>query len=113
VLPNNLLASLPSSAADEVVSPLVSRPGVRFERIVSYGQASPEGFWYDQDEHEFVLLMKGSAELELADGQIVTLRAGDWIEIEAHVRHRVRRTAPGEPTIWLVAFYREDATPSV
>jgi cupin 2 domain-containing protein len=105
VLPNNLLAAIPNAAAGEVVTPLVVRGGMRFERIVSMGQASPEGFWYDQPEHEFVFLAQGHAELELADGRIVTLRPGDWLEIEAHVRHRVRSTAPDEPTVWLVAFY--------
>ena len=105
MLSNNLLASIPSAAAGEVVTSLVTRGGVRFERIVSQGQASPEGFWYDQAEHEFVLLLQGHAELEFADGRTVTLRAGDWLEIEAHVRHRVRSTALDEPSVWLVAFY--------
>lgn len=104
--PNNLLASIPDAAGHEVVTSLVSRDGVRIERIVSIGQASPEGFWYDQAEHEFVLLMAGHAELEFADGRTVMLHPGDWLEIEAHLRHRVRSTAPDEPTVWLVAFYR-------
>jgi cupin 2 domain-containing protein len=105
MFPLNLLASIPDAAAGEVTTPLVARSGVRFERIVSRGQASPEGFWYDQTEHEFVFLVQGYAELEFADERIVTLRAGDWLEIEAHVRHRVRSTASDEPTVWLVAFY--------
>jgi len=105
VLPSNLLASLPNATAGEVVTSLVARGGVRFERIVSHGQASPEGFWYDQAEHEFVLLLQGHAELEFADGRTVTLRPGDWLEIEAQVRHRVRSTAKDQPSVWLVAFY--------
>ncbi|HET7538935.1 MAG TPA: cupin domain-containing protein [Polyangiaceae bacterium] len=105
MLPNDLLASIPNAAAGEVTTPLVTRGGVRFERIVSQGQASPEGFWYDQPEHEFVLLLQGQAELEFADGQTVTLRTGNWLEIAAHVRHRVRSTAPDTATVWLVAFY--------
>lgn len=105
VLPENLLASIPDAAAGEVIHALVTRPGVRFERIVSQGQASPEGFWYDQAEHEFVFLVRGAAELEFADGRVVTLRPGNWLEIEAHVRHRVRFTSADEPTVWLVVFY--------
>ena len=105
MLPTNLLASLPDATAAEVTTPLLARAGMRFERIVSQGQASPEGFWYDQAEHEFVFLVQGYAELEFADERIVTLRPGDWLEIEAHVRHRVRCTATDEPTVWLVAFY--------
>lgn len=106
MLQNNLLDSIPDAAAGEVVTSLVTRGGVRIERIVSQGQASPDGFWYDQAEHEFVLLMQGRAELEFADGRVVRLGPGDWVEIEAHVQHRVRATAPDEPTVWLVAFYR-------
>lgn len=104
--PNNLLASIPDAAAHEVVTSLVSRGGVRIERIVSMGQASPEGSWYDQAEHEFVLLMQGYAELDFADGRTVRLHPGDWLEIAPHVRHRVRSTALDVPTVWLVAFYR-------
>jgi len=96
---------MPDASAGEVVASLVERGSVRIERIVSQGQASPEGYWYDQAEHEFVLLVQGHAELEFDDGRTVALRAGDWLEIEAHVRHRVRSTAASEPTVWLVAFY--------
>jgi len=102
---NNLFASIPDAVAGELSTSLVTRSGVRFERIVSQGQASPEGFWYDQAEREFVLLVQGRAELEFADARVVTLGPGDWLEIGAHVRHRVRSTAPDGPTIWLVAFY--------
>jgi len=105
MMTKNLLTSLPDASAGEVVTSLVTREGMRIERIVSQGQGSPEGFWYDQAEHEFVLLLQGHAELEFEDGRTVTLRLGDWVEIEAHVRHRVRSTAPDEPTVWLVAFY--------
>ena len=45
----NLLASLPSARDAEVSQVLLAGKGVRFERIVSLGQASPEGFWYDQE----------------------------------------------------------------
>jgi cupin 2 domain-containing protein len=105
VLLNNLFASIPDAAAGEVTTALLTRSGVRFERIVSQGQASPEGFWYDQAEREFVLLVQGRAELEFADARVVALGPGDWLEIGAHVRHRVRSTALDGPTIWLVAFY--------
>jgi len=105
MLSKNLLTSIPDAAEGEVVTSLVTRGGMRIERIVSQGQASPDGFWYDQADHEFVLLMQGHAELEFDDGRTVTLRPGDWLEIEARVRHRVRSTAPDEATVWLVAFY--------
>jgi len=41
----NLLFPLPDGGAAECVDTLLARPGLRLERIVSYGQASPPGFW--------------------------------------------------------------------
>ena len=80
---------------------------MRIERIVSRGHASPPDFWYDQDWHEFVLLMSGRARLELADGApVVELEPGDWLDIKAHVRHRVDWTDPEQDTVWLAVHYR-------
>jgi cupin 2 domain-containing protein len=81
---------------------------VRIERIVSHGQASPERFWYDQDEAEFVLVLEGSARLAFADGEVMSLEPGNWIEIAPHRRHRVEWTNPDRPTVWLAVFYRQE-----
>lgn len=91
----------------EQVDVLVEHGNLRIERIVSTGQASPEGFWYDQEEHEWVLLLSGSAGLrfEGEDGPRA-LGPGDQAHIPAHTRHRVEWTAEGEHTIWLAIFYR-------
>ena len=59
----NLFADLPSDLTEELVDVLARGQGVRIERIVSTGQASPEGFWYDQDQHEWVMVLKGEAGL--------------------------------------------------
>lgn len=91
--------------AQETVTALASGQYTRVERIVSRGQASPEGFWYDQDEGEYVLVVAGAAVLEFETSQ-VTLRAGDWVDIPAHVRHRVAWTDPNRDTVWLAVFYR-------
>lgn len=77
----------------------------RVERIVSWGHTSPEGFWYDQSEDELVLVVEGEAELELEGQGLQRLRSGDWLEIPAHVRHRVTWTLPGSATIWLAVFF--------
>lgn len=83
--------------------------GVRIERIVSTGQASLPGFWYDQPEDEFVVLLTGAAVLRFEDGdRRLDLRPGDWIEIPAHVRHRVDSTQADPPTVWL-AVHRQRA----
>ncbi|WP_422003486.1 cupin domain-containing protein [Reyranella sp.] len=96
-----LFGDFPRDGAEEFVEPLVARGGVRIERIVSTGQASPPGFWYDQDEDEFVVLLAGAARLRFADDRILDLKPGDWVEIPAHVRHRVEETQAEPPTVWL------------
>lgn len=105
----NLLADIPADLPDELVDVLASSPAVRVERIVSRGHASPAGFWYDQAEHEWVLVVAGAATLRFADGRRLELGPGDWIDIPAGVRHRVDRTSADEDTVWLAVFYAADA----
>jgi cupin 2 domain-containing protein len=103
----NLLSPLPDARAAEQADALLSRPGLRIERIVSFGQASPEGFWYDQEESEWLLLLTGAARLRFADeADARLLRPGDWLDIAPHRRHRVEWTDPASPTVWLTVFYR-------
>jgi len=103
----NLFSPLRDAGAAEAVDVLVARPGLRIERIVSFGQASPPGFWYDQDEAEWVLLLAGAARLRFADEAEPRLFApGDFVEIAPHRRHRVEWTDPERPSVWLAAFYR-------
>lgn len=103
----NLFAGLPSAAlADEQFATILQRQGLRIERIVSTGQASPPDFWYDQDEGEWVVLLQGEAKLRFADeADARHLRAGDFIDIASHRRHRVDWTAPDQATVWLAVFY--------
>lgn len=101
----SLLTRPEGALEEERFEALVERPGVRIERIVSYGHASPEGFYYDQEEHEWIALLSGEARLGFDDGEALHLRAGDAYEIAAGRRHRVEWTKPGEMTIWLAVFY--------
>jgi cupin 2 domain-containing protein len=103
----NLLTGLPPAAQeDEQIERLVEQPGVRIERIVSTGQASPPGFWYDQPDDEFVVLLAGAARLRFeADDLSLDLRSGDRVEIPAHARHRVDWTQADPPTVWLAVHY--------
>ena len=102
----NVFASLPAVLPDEGVDELVKHHTVRIERILSRGHASPESGWYDQDEHEWVIVLRGRGRLEFDDGEEAILAAGDWIEIPAHRRHRVVWTDPDDVTVWLAVFYR-------
>jgi cupin 2 domain-containing protein len=101
-----LFRPLPDALPEEVTTVLAEGRGVRIERIVSTGQASPPGFWYDQEEHEWVAVLTGSALLRL-DGEAKARRLvpGDWVLIPAHRRHRVEATAATGPTVWLAVFF--------
>ena len=100
----NLFSYIPPDLTDELVEILLQTDSVRIERIVSQGNASPEGFWYDQDQNEWVLLVAGSAVLEF-EGNAVELLPGDHLLIPAHQRHRVKSTSLTEKTIWLAVFF--------
>jgi cupin 2 domain-containing protein len=100
----NLLANLPQHLPEELTTVLQRGENVRIERIISTGHCSPDGFWYDQPENEWVIVLQGAAQLELED-RVVELRAGDAINIPAHTKHRVKWTSPDEPTVWLAVFY--------
>lgn len=91
---------------EEFVESLLEGSRFRVERIVSTGQATPEGEWYDQDSAEWVVMLSGGARLRFEDSsEEVKLAAGDYLEIAAHRRHRVEWTDPGEPTVWLAIHY--------
>ena len=96
-----LPATLPQAEWLEV---LEKRSGTRIERIISTGQSSPPGFWYDQAEDEWVAVMQGNAALEWADGTVQELKAGDHLLIPAGKQHRVARTSAEPPCIWLAVF---------
>jgi len=103
----NLLAELPARRDAEQIVALVTTDNVRIERIVSAGQASPPGFWYDQDWAEWVLVLAGSAGLLFAgEAEPRVLRPGDYLLIPAHRRHRVAWTDTELPTVWLAVHYR-------
>lgn len=102
----NVFADLPTDLPDELFTTLLDASDFRIERIVSHGHASAEGFWYDQEQHEWVIVLKGEAKLRFEDG-MVEMKPGDFVNIPAHKKHRVEWSTPDEPTIWLAVFYRD------
>ena len=100
--PLNLLhlSQLPSGG-QELFETLLKRPGIEIERIVSTGQTTASGQWYDQSWDEWILLLQGQAEIAYQVGERVQLQAGDSLMIPAHQRHRVTRTSQVPPCIWL------------
>jgi cupin 2 domain-containing protein len=105
----NLFDDLRANSDAERFDDLLVRPGVRIERIVSTGQVSPPDQYYDQAWDEWVLLIEGSAMLEMAGGPDIVLARGDHLLIPAGTRHRVAATDPDGPTIWLAVHIGEAA----
>lgn len=107
-MPDNLFAKLPPpGTADEEFTTLLAEPGLIIERIVSTGQASPPGFWYEQAAAEWVLLLSGEAELRFADeSEARRLIPGSFVDIAPGRKHRVEATTADAPTIWL-AIHRK------
>ena len=104
----NLLGQIPTALPEELFQVLALGAGMRIERIVSRGHASPPDYWYDQPENEWVMVVSGEAKLRFEkDGRLVHLAAGDYVNIEAHERHRVEWTRPESETIWLAVFYQD------
>ncbi len=108
----NMLAGLPPALSDESFETIVESDSVRIERIVSNGQATPEGQWYDQERDEWVLVLAGSAGL-LFDGtqEPQRLGAGDYALIPAGCRHRVAWTDPKVSTVWLAVHFAAEPRP--
>lgn len=104
---DNLFSGMPTGRlAEEEFRRLLARPGLVIERIVSTGQVSPPDFWYDQEDGEWVLLVAGEAWLRFEDeAEPRRLKAGDFVDIAPHRRHRVEWTHPEEATVWLAVHY--------
>ena len=102
----NIFRDIPSNIQEEITEKIISSGKIRIERIISRGHASPGDFWYDQEENEWVIVIKGKAKLEFSgENEIVELNKGDYINIPSHKKHRVKWTDPESETIWLAVFY--------
>lgn len=105
----HLLDGVAGDLPEELFETLLNARDVRIERIVSRGHSSPKGFWYDQQTHEWVLLVSGAARLRFEDDQVLEMVPGSYVNIPAHQRHRVEWTDPTQPTVWLAVHYSLEA----
>lgn len=102
----NILDNIPLVFEEEAFEDLLVTKHLKLERILSKGHVTPQGEWYDQDQNEWVLLLKGAASIKIAKQQgLVHLKAGDYLLIPAHQKHRVEWTSSEEVTVWLALFY--------
>jgi cupin 2 domain-containing protein len=104
----NLFDGIPHELLEEFFSEIISVPGLRIERIVSTGHTTPDGDWYDQDSHEWVIVVQGRARLAFENESDLDMGPGDHVVIPAHCRHRVAWTKPEQPTVWLAVHYRAE-----
>lgn len=102
---NKLFDDIPADLSEEFFETLASSKYVQIERIVSKGHVSPREGWYDQERHEFVVLLRGAARLEFEDGSVSELTPGDSLNITAHRKHRVAWTDETMETVWLAVHY--------
>ncbi len=102
----NIFKDLPDASQDEVFEIIFNNEYLKIERITSKGQKSPNGFWYDQDWAEWVLLLQGNAEIEFKDEGITKMNPGDYIYIPPNKKHRVNYTNPDIETIWLAIIVK-------
>jgi cupin 2 domain-containing protein len=104
----NLFEAAREDMREEHVACLVEARHVRIERIVSLGQESPPGFWYDQPWAEWVVVLPGAAGLRFeGEAEVKVLSEGDYVLIPARAKHRVEWTSKDHPTVWLAVHYPE------
>ena len=105
---HNLFENIPSKAKEEIFEEILKKGNIKIERIISTGQSTPYGEWYDQDWDEWVILLSGSAELLFEDNnERITLIHGDYVHIPPHCRHRVEWTDEKQPTVWLTVHFSQ------
>lgn len=100
----NIYDEIPIDKNEEKFFEIFKNESIRVEKIISNGQKSPENFWYEQEENEYILLLEGFAILEFENTE-VELKKGDCLNIEAFKKHRVKFTSEDMPTIWFAVFY--------
>jgi cupin 2 domain-containing protein len=103
---SNVFSSIPPSLPDELFDEIIKTKAFTLERIVSEGQSTPEGQWYDQDRSEWVILLTGKAGLRFeGEEDILVMQPGDYVLIAPHRRHRVEWTDRGCKTVWLALHF--------
>lgn len=105
--PENIFSHIAETGEEEQFNLLLKSPNCRIDRIVSAGHSSPKGFWYDQENDEFILLVQGEATIEFEDRGMVTMKAGDYLLIPQGCKHRLENSSVDPVCIWLCVFVIE------
>lgn len=99
---SNIFDHAQPPALGERFDELLRHRNLVIERIVSSAAITPTE--YNQAQDEWVLLVQGEAELELA-GQVHALRAGDHLFVPAGVPHTVLSASHG--ALWLAVHHHQ------
>lgn len=102
---NNIFELPTQLPSQELFEALLDNDKILIERIVSTGQVTPPGKWYDQERDEWLVVLQGEGELSYEDGSRIKLTVGDYLYIQAHQKHRVEYTSTEPPCIWLTIFF--------
>jgi len=102
----NIFEQIPANLEEEVFEILVQANQLKIERIVSKGHTSPEVGWYDQEQNEWVMVLRGEATVAFENEKPVHLKEGSYIDIAAHKKHKVVKTHKEKETIWLAVHYK-------
>ena len=107
IIKNNFLIHNFQDTSEEIIEQLFNGNNFFVERIISNGQTSPDNFWYDQENNEWVIVIQGTAKIEFKNpDEILDLKPGDFVLIPAHKKHRVKETSKEQETIWLAVHYK-------
>lgn len=98
-------------ALKELYETLAAGDGILIERIISRGHTTPVGEWFDSDQDEWVLLLRGEAVIAYIDGSLTIVKTGDYLLIPAHQKHRVEFTSTEPPCIWLAVYGKMTVDP--
>ena len=101
----NIFEQIPENLDEEAFDTLVQSNHLNIERIVSRGHSSPESGWYNQEQNEWVIVLKGEATIAFENEPPVNLKEGGYLEITAHKKHKVIKTHKDKETIWLAVHY--------
>ena len=102
----NIFSNIPRHIDDEIFDTILTSDGCEIKRIISKGNQSPPNYWYDQERSEWVMVLKGAAELKFENSnKTVDMMPGDYVLIPARCKHRVEWTDPEVETIWLAMYY--------
>jgi len=102
---SNIFENIPTHIPEELFEDILIKKGIKIERIISKGHTTDKFEWYEQKSNEWVIVLKGEAILSFENASDIRLKEGDYLHIDAYIKHRVSWTKLESETIWLAIHY--------